>query len=351
MERIESLKIEIKKRRIGAFLITNLKNVRYLSGFSGSSGLLLITAKETFFVTDFRYKEQSQREIKGCQIIITRQSPFRTIKKILKKNHIKRVGFEYNESFALYDLLRKEFYPLALKNMVEDFRKIKDAEELRNIRIAVKRAEEAFLKIKSYIKIKTTERAIALRLEEELKKSGCKRLPFDIIVASGSNAALPHATVTDRRLQPGDLVVIDWGGESEGYFSDMTRTLLLKGKDLDKKIEIYNTVVRANRAAINAVQEGVKAKDIDRVARDLIRQSGYGEYFGHATGHGLGLDIHEAPRISFMSRDILQKGMVFTIEPGIYVPGLGGVRIEDMVTIKDNGVRRLTSLPRRLEII
>ncbi len=351
MQRIESLKGEIKKRRIGAFLITNLKNIRYLAGFTGSAGMLLVTTKEAFFITDFRYKEQSEREVKGCQIVITRNSPLRTIREILKKNRIKRVGFEYNESFALYDMLRKDFHALALKNVVEGFRKLKDAEELRNIRKAVKRAEEAFLGVKPYIKVKTTERAIALRLEEELKKSGCKRPPFDIIVASGPNAALPHATVTDRRLQPGDLVVIDWGGESEGYFSDMTRTLLLKGKDLDKKKEIYNTVARANRAAINAVKEGVKAKDIDRVARQIIRESGYGEYFGHATGHGLGLDIHEAPRISFMSKDVLQKGMVFTIEPGIYVPGLGGVRIEDMVTIKDRSVRRLTSLPRKLEII
>lgn len=351
MERIESLKREIKKRRIGAFLITNLRNIRYLCRFTGSTGLLLITTKEAYFITDFRYREQSEREVKGCQITITRNSPFRTIKEILKKNRIKRVGFEYNESFAIYDMLKRDSQPLALKSVIENFRKLKDAEELRNIRKAVKRAEEAFLGIRPYIRIKTTERAIALRLEEELKKSGCKRLPFDIIVASGPNAAMPHATVTDRRLQPGDLVVIDWGGESEDYFSDMTRTLLLKGKDLGKKIDIYNTVVRANRAAIKAIQAGVKARDIDRVARHIIRESGYGEYFGHATGHGLGLDIHEAPRISFMSREVLQKGMVFTIEPGIYVPGLGGVRIEDMVTIKDNGTQRLTSLPKRLEII
>ncbi|NOY64714.1 MAG: aminopeptidase P family protein [Nitrospirae bacterium] len=351
MERIESLKREITKRRIGAFLITNLKNIRYLAGFSGSSGALLITSREAFFITDFRYREQSEREVKGCQIVITRHSPFRTIREILKKNRIKRVGFEYNESFAIYDILRRDFRPFALKNVVEDFRKIKDAEELRNIRKAVKRAEDAFLNVKPYIKVNTTERAVALRLEEELKKSGCKRLPFDIIVASGPNAAMPHATVTERKLQPGDLVVIDWGGESDGYFSDMTRTLLLNGANIGKKKEIYHAVVRANRAAINAVKEGVKAKDVDRVARQIIKESGYGEYFGHATGHGLGLDIHEAPRISFMSRDVLKKGMVFTIEPGIYVPGLGGVRIEDMVTIKDSGTQRLTSLSRRLEII
>ncbi len=351
MERIESLKEEIGRRPFGAFLVTNLRNILYLSGFTGSSAVVLLTGRRAFLVTDFRYKEQSQREVKGCEIVIASDSPYKAVKGLLKKLSIKRVGFEYNESFALYDMLRREFSPVPVKNLIEEHRKIKDNTELKNIKRAVRRAEDAFLRIKPYIKRGVTERSIALRLEEALKRGGCRRLPFDIIVASGPNAALPHATASERKLQPGDLLVIDWGGEAEGYYSDMTRTFLLNGRNLEKKMEIYRIVVRANRLAVKSVKPGVQARDVDRAARDAIKAKGYGEYFGHATGHGVGLDIHEAPRISFMSKETLKKGMVFTIEPGIYLPGTGGVRIEDMVVVTDRGVKRLTSLPRRLEII
>ena len=351
MDRLECIREKVFKKGLRAFLVSNMQNIRYLTGFKGSSAVLLITGRDTFFFTDFRYKEQSQREVKGCSIIVTKGSLLREVKRVLKGLRISLLGFEFTAPYSLYHGLKKRFSLRPVKDLVESVRTRKDRAELGLIKKAVRRAEAAFLEVRGGIKRGVTERAIALRLEEALMMRGCQRVPFDIIVASGENAALPHALASERRLRTGDLVVIDWGGEAGGYFSDMTRTFLIKGPDLEKKVYIYNTVLKANRSAIRAVSEGEKARDVDRKARDLIEEAGLGEFFGHGTGHGIGLDIHEAPRISWMSKEILQQGMVFTIEPGVYMPGIGGVRIEDMVYIGEKGSKVLTRLPKRLEII
>jgi len=189
-----------------------------------------------------------------------------------------------------------------------------------------------------------------LRLEDAIKRQGAMALPFEIIVASGENSAMPHARVTQRKLQPGDLIIIDWGAEANGYFSDMTRTFLIKGSNINKKLEIYNIVKEANSRAIKAVKPEVSVSDIDRQAREYINSLGYMKFFRHSTGHGVGLDVHEEPRIASTSRTKVKKGFVFTIEPGIYIPGVGGVRIEDMVYVSDT-LEILTSLPKELEII
>jgi Xaa-Pro aminopeptidase len=231
-------------------------------------------------------------------------------------------------------------------------RKIKDRGELRSISRAVERAGNAFIETKPYIRKGASELQLAARLEEALKKNGCRTLPFDIIVASGPNSSMPHARPTDNRIKPGDLVVIDWGGESDGYCSDMTRTFLMGGgADSSKKKEIYNIVLEANKKATGSVRDGAHARTVDKTAREVIKNAGYGEYFGHGTGHGVGLDVHELPRISRLGRETVKHGMVFTIEPGIYLPGTGGVRIEDMVVAGKDGCRVLTDLPRELEIL
>ena len=205
--------------------------------------------------------------------------------------------------------------------------------------------------MRPYIKPGVKERALALRLEENLKKTGCRRIPFDIIVASGPHAAMPHARPTERNITQGDFVIIDWGGEADGYFSDMTRTLLVEGDNLRRKKRIYHTVLRANKRAIARVLPGRRSREIDCSAREVIEKAGYSQYFGHATGHGVGLQIHELPRITWNKKEIIRENMVFTIEPGIYVPGLGGVRIEDMVIAKTMRPVVLTSLPKQLDII
>ncbi|NIR13308.1 MAG: M24 family metallopeptidase, partial [Desulfobacterales bacterium] len=227
----------------------------------------------------------------------------------------------------------------------------KEATELAAIRRAVKRAEEAFLEVKPRIRAGVTENSIALRLEERLRRKGCRRIPFDIIVASGPNSSLPHAKPTGRRLKPGDLVTIDWGGEADGYFSDMTRTFLLRGPDMSEKKKIYHLVLAAQMEGLRVLAPGKGGRTVDSRARDVIKKAGYARYFGHGLGHGVGLDVHELPRLSPLSSGKLRKKMVVTVEPGVYVPGLGGVRIEDMAVLEEGGARRLTSLPRRLEIL
>jgi Xaa-Pro aminopeptidase len=349
---LENLQKKIKLRKIDGFLVLNPKNIRYLTGFTGSSGLAVITPQKRLFFTDFRYKEQAEKEVGGWDIIIEKGRRFKTLVSIIKKLGLKRLGFEVSIPYTIFEILRRHVAcPLPIKNLVEGYRKLKNQEEIINIIKAVARAEKAFLKVKPFLKAGVTEKEIALRLDYNLKKEGCRNAPFDIIVASGANSSMPHAKFTDKRIERGDFVIIDWGGESNGYYSDMTRTFLVAGSGLAQKKKIYRIVNAARQKAVIAAKSGGKAKDIDAAARDFIKKQGYAKYFGHATGHGVGLDVHESPSISHLSSDTILEGMVFTVEPGIYIPGLGGVRIEDMVLIKNNSAVAMTGLSRELEII
>ncbi len=352
MNRLQLIKDALDSRGIDGFLVSDLRNVRYLSGFSGSSACILITGKENLFFTDFRYEEQSKKETRGFEILIEKEERPKLVMAKAKSAGVETLGFETTVSYSFYkSLLRKGLRVKAVANLVEDMRRIKELTEVKLIGKAISRAESAFAEVKPYIRKGATEKQIALRLEEELKKSGCVSLPFDIIIASGPNSSMPHAKPTDNRIKAGDLVVVDWGGEAGGYFSDMTRTLLINGGSMSKKIEIYETVLQANMKAIKSVRDGVHASAVDRAARDVIRKAGYGDYFGHGTGHGVGVEVHERPRISQLGKETVRSGMVFTIEPGIYLPGIGGVRIEDMVVASREGCRVLTSIPKGLEII
>lgn len=350
--RLAVIRESMRRKKIDALLVTDLTNVRYLSGFSGSAGFLFITKKNLFFGTDFRYKDQSQQEVEGWDIIIEKISRLQTLKNLLRKSGIRKLGFESSVSYAFYrQLSRLGLQIIAIDNLVEELRAIKSTSEIELIKKAVKRAESAFLDIKPFIRQGATERSIALRLGERLRKRGCKNLPFEIIVASGSQSALPHAKPTDKKLRLGDLVIIDWGGESDGYYSDMTRTFLIHGQTIGKQQELYRIVLAANKKAISLVKPGQESKLIDSAARTLIGNAGYREHFGHGTGHGVGLHVHELPRISWNKSVPLRENMVFTIEPGIYLPGLGGVRIEDMVVVREKDAEVLTSLNKELEVL
>jgi Xaa-Pro aminopeptidase len=338
-------------KKIDAVLVTNISNVRYLSGFTGSSAFVIISRSGSFFFTDSRYIEQSGYEVKGFEIILERGDRINVISGLVEKLGIRRLGFETGVTYEFYmKLLRLPVKLFAQKGLVEGMRLIKDDFEISCIKKAVRRAEEAFVATKPVIRAGVTERAVALKLELELRKRGCRRIPFDIIVASGKHSSLPHAGQTDKKIGKGDLVIIDWGGEADGYYSDMTRTLLISGDNLDLKKKIYNIVNRAREKAVLAVSAGCETVAVDAAARSFIAAQGYDAYFGHGTGHGVGLDVHEGPRVSWVRGSAITDGMVFTIEPGIYVPGVGGVRIEDMVFVAGRG-RVLTSLGRRLEII
>lgn len=351
--RLPNIKKSVKRKGLDGFLITDIHNVCYLTGFTGSSGFCIITHRENIFVTDFRYREQSEQEVKGWDTVIEKGDRIKTIERLVKQTGIGTLGFESSVSFEFYNRLSHMGLSVkALTGLVENSRVIKDTFEINKIKEAVRRAEAAFLEVKPYIREGTRESTIALRLEERLKKTGCRCVPFDIIVASGPNSARPHAKPTGRKLMSGDLVTIDWGGESDGYFSDMTRTFLMKGEnDISRKKGIYHVVFEANRKAISSISPGIQSTTIDSASRNYIKNAGYGEFFGHGTGHGVGLQVHEAPRISWYKSERIRKNMVFTIEPGIYIPGLGGVRIEDIVIVGDKKAMVLTSLPKRLEII
>ena len=352
MNRLDAITDALATKGVDGILISDLKNVRYLSGFSGSHGSLLITKDRRFFFTDPRYEEQSIKETRGCEILIEREERPKLIVETAKSCGVKVMGFESTVSYTFYrSLLRKGLVIKAVNNLVEDLRLIKDRRELALLKKAVERAERSFLEMRPYIKTGVSEKTIAAMLEDRLKKNGCDTLPFDIIVASGRNSSMPHAKPTERKIEAGDLVVVDWGGEAGGYYSDMTRSFLMKGKNPEKKKEIYGIVLRANLKAIGAVREGVQVRSVDGAAREVIKAEGYEGFFGHGTGHGVGLEVHELPRVSRLGRATVKAGMVFTIEPGIYLPGIGGVRIEDMVVAGRGGCKVLTSLPKELEIL
>lgn len=352
-ERVNNLKNIINRRRLHSLLVTNLTNIHYLTGFTGSSGCLIITKDKNIFLTDFRYKEEAEGKLEGWDIIIEKGKRIEVIKKLIKNLAIKNMGFESSVSFDFFDKLTKIGIGLKpLKGVIEDLRAVKDDYELSAIRMAVERAEKSFLEVKPFIKSGVTERGIMLRLEERLKKNGCKKIPFEIIVASGKNSSKPHAKATDNKVRRGDFLIIDWGGECNGYYSDITRTFIIRGgSDLEKKRFLYKVVLEANKNAIRNISLGKEAHEIDKSARDVIEKAGYGENFGHGTGHGVGLDVHELPSINRRSRDKIKENMVFTVEPGIYITGLGGVRIEDMVIAKEKDCLVLTSLNKELEII
>ena len=337
---------------IDGLLVTDVNNIRYLTGFSGSSGFLLIARERNIFVTDFRYREQAETGINGWDVVIEKGGRASTILNLAGRFGIKRLGFEVSVSYEFFRrLLKKGLVMKPFENVIEKLRAIKDDEEIGLIKMAVRRAEAAFLDVRPYIRKGVSENKLARMLEERLRKKGCSCIPFGIIVASGRNSSMPHAGASEKKLNGGDLVVIDWGGEAGGYFSDMTRTLLIKGVDMGKKKEIYQTVLEANKKAVSVISPGMESKKVDNSARYVIKKAGYGEFFGHGTGHGVGLQVHELPNIARNGKGTIKENMVFTIEPGIYVPGLGGVRIEDMVAVNKRRAVLLTKLPRELEII
>ncbi len=339
------------RKRLGGLLVTDMLNIRYLTGFTGSTAVLFIGVKRILFFTDFRYKYEAERSLANEELVIAKSEIFQVIRKKMKLMGIKDLAFEYGAPYQVFERLKKDFNLTALKGLIEKIRMVKSRDEIWNINLAVRRAENAFSKTKKWIRTGVKESKVANVLERNLKKEGCQKIPFDIIVASGIHSALPHARVADKKIQRGDLVVIDWGGEAHGYMSDMTRTFLMRGDDLSGKRKIYRTVLTANKRAIASVRPGEACREIDRSAREHIDSEGYGEYFGHATGHGVGLNVHEKPSISSKSSEIMTEGTVFTVEPGIYIPEVGGVRIEDMVALTNGRRKCLTALPKNLEIL
>lgn len=337
---------------VDALLITRLVNVRYLTGFTGSNGQLLISDEPVLF-TDFRYEEQSAKEAPDLARRIYTDAFRDELRTVLEEAGTTRLGFErHGVTYESYESLRKlegvELVPVGSE--VERLRWEKDVEEIALLERAQEVTDSAFEEIVGKLAEGMTEREVAFELELAMRRGGAERIGFDTIAAFGESAAEPHHHPTDRPLGRGDLVKLDFGCVVEGYHSDMTRTLAL-GDPGDELRAVYDVVARAQRAGEEAVRAGVAGSEADEAARRVIEEAGHGDRFGHSLGHGVGLEIHEGPTLRKTSEDVLPVGAVVTVEPGIYLPGLGGVRIEDAVVVEEGGCRPMPTTPKELIVL
>jgi Xaa-Pro aminopeptidase len=345
----------VRKSGVSALLVTNSKNVSYLTGFTGDDSFLLIGPEVLRIFSDSRFETQLQAECPEipAEIRTSRLTVVEFLAREIPQFKLARLGIEgASMTVDLRDRLAEKLAPLELvpqSGIVEEHRQIKDPGEIEELRSAVRQAERGYMLMKSLLTPEMTERQAAHELEHGMRRFGALKAAFEPIVAVGDHAALPHYRAGLRKFDESPFVLCDWGAVSAGgYHSDLTR-VWGTGKVPPKFLRIYGVVLKAQQAAIAAIRPGAKCQDIDKVARTVVDEAGYAKYFGHGLGHGIGLDIHEGPRLSPISTDELKPGMVVTVEPGIYLPGLGGVRIEDDVLVTRDGHEVLTSVPRELE--
>ena len=351
LSRIDKLRAELAARDLDAFLVTDILNVCYLSGFTGSTAVALITKSDSILITDFRYAEQAESECPGMRLQLVESHWVAGAPRAIESSHAQRIGFESHglnfHDWTELSAVVSDVHFLAQDDLVGRLRYIKDDVEIGLIREAVRIADLAYDHIAGVVKPGIEEREVALDLEHFMRRQGAEKEAFDSIVASGPRSALPHGKSSDRKIAVGDLVVIDFGAKCQGYHSDITRTVMLGSPD-DKQQEVWNIVRDAQEKAIAAVRPGVSGGEVDAIAREYITSRGHGEHFGHGLGHGLGLDVHDGRILGRRSETVLEPGMVVTVEPGIYIPGWGGVRIEDDVLVTESGADILTKAPKTL---
>jgi Xaa-Pro aminopeptidase len=353
--RLDRLRDRFGELGVDALLVTRLPNIRYLTGFTGSAALLLVLPTSATFVTDGRYGEQSRTQLGDAgvdaqiEVRITAAEQREVLARAAAGAH--RIGLEDNGvTWAQQRELASAFAPIELVPagaVVEELRRVKDDGEVDRIAAACAIADDAFVSLLPRLADGPTEREFALALEFAMRERGATHMSFDPIIAAGPNGAMPHSRPSDRRIEPGELVVCDFGCIVDGYCSDMTRTVSVGDPGPDAR-RLYDLVLASQQAGRDAVASGVGCVDVDRVCRDVISDAGYGEAFSHGTGHGVGLEIHEAPRVAASAAGTLLVGDVVTVEPGVYLPGVGGVRIEDTVVVTATGSRPLTHTPKDL---
>lgn len=351
--KLGKLRAALEENGVDALLITNGHSIRYMTGFTGTAGVAIISKNDAMFITDFRYTEQAASQIKDFRIVQHKKTIIEEIATQVTDMGINSLGFEKNDvtysDFELYkQAIQADLVPLS--GLVEKIRLIKTDEEISIIKAACRIADEAYEHIVTYIKPGMTELQVSNELEFFMRKRGATSSSFDTIVASGTRSALPHGVATDKVIEEGDFVTLDFGALYNGYISDTTRTLAV-GEPSEKLKEIYQIVLDAQLLALEKIQPGMTGKEADAIARDYIASKGYGEAFGHSLGHGIGLEVHEGPGLSFRSDIVLEPGMVITIEPGIYLPNIGGVRIEDDALVTENGLEKLTHSTKELFIL
>lgn len=346
--RIEKLRSCMISKNLDCVFVKGDPNRNYLSGFTGDESFSIITADKAFFITDSRFTQQAKEQVKDYEIV-EYKGVFRDFfTDITKKLNVKNIGFEedivsYDEYQRLSKNLDAKLVPMG--GIIEDIRLIKDESEVEVIRKAAEIADKAFSHMLKFIKSGMSEREVGLELEFTMKKLGAKDLSFPSIVASGVRSCLPHGQATDKVLNNGEFLTLDFGCIFNEYCSDMTRTVVI-GEPSDKMAEIYDTVLQAQKNALQVIKSEIKACVVDEAARSYISKKGYGQYFGHGVGHGVGREIHEGPRVSPASDTILKPGMIITDEPGIYIPNFGGVRIEDLILVTKNGCEVLSNSPK-----
>ena len=355
--RLARLRERLDENEIDAMLASSGESRQYLSGFDGSSGFLLITKSDAVLATDFRYTEQAESQAPDFRIHRIR-GPLTWFPELAAELGAKRIGFESEEvTVQILTALEKSIDESEVSDkpelvptteVVSRLREVKDAQEIDLLAKAVEIADLAMDEVAPTIKPGMTEGQVSWELEKSMREHGADMISFDMIVGAGPNGAMAHHRADETVIKDGDPIVIDMGAKYKGYCSDLTRTVVV-GEPSDKLREIYNTVLRAQLEAEDKVRAGMTGEEVDAISRDIITEAGHGEDFGHSLGHGVGLAVHEYPRVAPKSQDKLEDGMVFTIEPGIYLPGWGGVRIEDMVVL-ENGRARVLSSASKMEL-
>lgn len=352
-DRVGAVRSKLAETGLDALVVTKEENKYYLSMFPSTSYELVITRDDAFILTDFRYAEAAEDLAPVFRAVIT--EPGYSIREFLNECGAEKLGLEFKDVNVDYYNLMQEALPdravlVSYDGMIEKIRSVKDKMELAYIAMAEKIGDQAFSYILGQIKPGVSEKEIALKLELKMRELGAEKLSFDTIVVSGERSSLPHGMPSDKLIEKGDLVTMDFGCKFMGYCSDMTRTIAVGSVSPDQK-KIYDIVLRAQKETCQAIKAGVRAADVDAVARSIIEAEGYGRYFGHGLGHGVGLEIHEAPTANPRSREVLEQGMLVTIEPGIYLPKKFGVRIEDLSIVTENGIINLTGSEKELIII
>lgn len=357
--RLRRLQHAISEQPFDALLVTHLPNVRYLCGFTGSAAALVVSGSKTVFFTDGRYTAQAHEEVQGCRVVVNRKPAVASAASWLSGNRRKivtrgpcRAGVEGEhlsmaEAKRVKRILGPGFILKPVRPLVEQARMVKDADEIKNLRQAVALGSKLFDTVRKAIRPGTREDRVAAELEYAARKAGAEAMSFESIIASGKRSALPHGRASNADIPVQGFVVCDFGVILAGYCSDMTRTVHV-GRASGEARSLYAAVREAQQAAVDAVRPGASVGDIDRAARKLLQKKGFGRYFSHSTGHGVGLEIHELPRVAAGQTDALQPGMVITIEPGAYIPGKWGVRIEDMVVVTEAGCEVLTDVSKQL---
>ncbi len=348
-ERLNAIRGKFDEWHVDGLLINSAMNRRWLSGFTGSAGQLLITRDKALLATDFRYWEQAAAQAPAFTLFKHDRTEKKTAE-FLTAAGVDKIGLEgdhltLNEAARLKKVADISW--VSLEKTVEPLRQIKTEAELDILRAAAAITDKAMAQFNEMARPGLTEKEVAWELEKAMRQMGADGMAFDVIVASGPNAALPHHRPGDRFLQAGDAIVVDMGAKLDGYHSDMTRSFYLGNEPDEQYWTVYNLVQKAQTAVLDQIKPGMNGKEVDALARDIIANAGHGEYFGHGLGHGVGLFIHEAPHLSTRAeKEIMQAGMTVTIEPGVYIPGWGGVRIEDLVVLTDKGFEYLSHCPK-----